>query len=75
MGKENQNILGTLMRLKNEVDFETIGLLIRFCERAFNSGDPAQFLNRALKAVVNAPEPDPGQEARTVQVEVMRSRQ
>lgn len=53
-------LFGKFMALKEEVDTETIGLLMKFIDRAMASGDPRLFLRGVLKAVVDAPEAGDG---------------
>lgn len=71
MSSPSPNIMTILMRMKQEVDIETIGLLIKFCQRALNSGNPRIFLRKALKGIVEAPEPEPTDEVRVVEVQVL----
>lgn len=55
-------LMGTFLKLQNEVDTETIGLLARFGDMAIQSGEPREFLRSVLRAVVEAPKSDHVQE-------------
>lgn len=61
-------LMATMMKLHQEIDVETIGLLAKFGEKALQSGDPRGYLRAVLKAVVEAPEVDGAQ---TIEVQVL----
>lgn len=63
-------LIGSLMKLQNEVDMEAINLIGRFVEKAIGSGNPKEYLKEVLRVIVNTEERPDGQ-PQIVQVKLL----